>query len=331
MLRPEQKSVALCRELISRYSKPEDIVFDPFAGTFTTAEACLTVPGARRFVGGDKDETCVQAGEERCLYAFLRAILGKNGTGSFVVSDDVAAAADTYFKRHFSHMDRVGLALSTDALPLPVARIPYTQAMPYTMCALLANLRENTDFVSRGNTVSGPDKWKGTLYSDLMLTDADVLQTAQCAQLHLTRTPARSLAALREFQQGEDMGNYYGTLVFVNMAIEGGPRSTYGNGMHTVTKRLFQSHGVPILRTNDEVVFGNTSIKKLYIVPAPFCPFASATFPSAETQANAALYVSPKPTYTIEEVVRHTLVTVRATSRIGRGDVILLSRNVQYV
>ncbi len=34
MLRPEQKSVLLCKEIISRYSKPNVIVVDLFARTF---------------------------------------------------------------------------------------------------------------------------------------------------------------------------------------------------------------------------------------------------------------------------------------------------------
>lgn len=43
-LRPEQKSLALLEELIQRFSQPGDIVVDPFAGTFSTAVACLRVP-----------------------------------------------------------------------------------------------------------------------------------------------------------------------------------------------------------------------------------------------------------------------------------------------
>ncbi len=50
-LRPEQKSVALCRELISRYSKPGDIVFDPFAGTFSYRLRLASLfPARRRFL-----------------------------------------------------------------------------------------------------------------------------------------------------------------------------------------------------------------------------------------------------------------------------------------
>lgn len=45
MLRPQQKPLALLQELIARFSQPRDTVVHLFAGTFSTAAACATIPG----------------------------------------------------------------------------------------------------------------------------------------------------------------------------------------------------------------------------------------------------------------------------------------------
>lgn len=66
-LRSEQKPVALLKELICRFSQPGDLVVDPFAGTFSTAFACMDLPNHRKFVSCEKDETCFS-------YAFTRIL-----------------------------------------------------------------------------------------------------------------------------------------------------------------------------------------------------------------------------------------------------------------
>ena len=62
MLRPQQKPLALLQELIARFSQPQDTVVDLFAGTFSTAAACATMPGGlfRRFVGCEVDAECAE-------------------------------------------------------------------------------------------------------------------------------------------------------------------------------------------------------------------------------------------------------------------------------
>jgi site-specific DNA-methyltransferase (adenine-specific) len=50
---PTQKPVALCEFLVRSYTGPGDIVLDPFAGSGSTALACLAA--GRRFVGCERD------------------------------------------------------------------------------------------------------------------------------------------------------------------------------------------------------------------------------------------------------------------------------------
>ena len=59
-LRAEQNPVALLKELINRFSKPGDLVEDFFAGTFSTAHACLELPSSRSFVACKQDLKCLE-------------------------------------------------------------------------------------------------------------------------------------------------------------------------------------------------------------------------------------------------------------------------------
>ena len=59
-LRPEQKSLVLLQEVIVSISQSGDLVVDPFAGTYSTAVACLTIlhDELRRFLECEADLAC---------------------------------------------------------------------------------------------------------------------------------------------------------------------------------------------------------------------------------------------------------------------------------
>lgn len=91
MLRAEQKSIALIMEYLSRYSKPGDLVVDLFAGTCTTAVACLSLQHHRKFVGCDIDRKIVSVGRARVLNTFIiNAVNGHMPSGVYI-SNEVRA------------------------------------------------------------------------------------------------------------------------------------------------------------------------------------------------------------------------------------------------
>jgi len=75
LLRPEQKNVAIMRELVEQYSNPGDIVVDMFAGTFAMAKACLSVGKARKFAGCDADANCVNTSRPSVLATYAKEAL----------------------------------------------------------------------------------------------------------------------------------------------------------------------------------------------------------------------------------------------------------------
>ena len=60
---PWQKTVAEVETLVSRFSRPGDLIVDPCGGAFTTAVACKRL--GRRFVGCDVEADCVRKGLAR--------------------------------------------------------------------------------------------------------------------------------------------------------------------------------------------------------------------------------------------------------------------------
>jgi site-specific DNA-methyltransferase (adenine-specific) len=52
---PTQKPLSLIREIVEKHSKSGDLVLDTFAGTGTTAHACLLTE--RRFIMVERDES----------------------------------------------------------------------------------------------------------------------------------------------------------------------------------------------------------------------------------------------------------------------------------
>lgn len=78
MLRPEQKSRQWMMDIIEKFTKPGDLVVDPCAGTFSVAMACMLMPKHRKFVGCDKDDSCLENSMTSLVALFARQILNPN-------------------------------------------------------------------------------------------------------------------------------------------------------------------------------------------------------------------------------------------------------------
>lgn len=62
---PTQKPINLFKEIIEKHSNIGDTILDPFAGSFTTAKACLEIN--RSFICIEKDKKYFEMGEKRIL------------------------------------------------------------------------------------------------------------------------------------------------------------------------------------------------------------------------------------------------------------------------
>lgn len=76
---PNQKPLALCLELVAKFTNRGDLVLDPFCGSGRIGEACMAL--GRRYVGLERDAAWVDAARAR-----LEAALAEVGFGG--VSDE---------------------------------------------------------------------------------------------------------------------------------------------------------------------------------------------------------------------------------------------------
>lgn len=72
-IHPTQKPVALMSWCLNNYSKENDLIFDAFAGSFTTAIACIRTK--RRFIGCELNETYFEKAVERVETELRQGVL----------------------------------------------------------------------------------------------------------------------------------------------------------------------------------------------------------------------------------------------------------------
>lgn len=60
---PTQKPTQIITQLINYYTKPNDLILDPFMGSFTTAESCIKT--GRRYIGAENDPQYFEKGSDR--------------------------------------------------------------------------------------------------------------------------------------------------------------------------------------------------------------------------------------------------------------------------
>lgn len=61
---PTQKSIQVMKNIILTHTNENDIIFDPFSGSFTTMESALSCN--RKFVGTELDEKWIDIAQNRC-------------------------------------------------------------------------------------------------------------------------------------------------------------------------------------------------------------------------------------------------------------------------
>ena len=155
-VRPEQKGRGLLQELILRNSQPGDTIVDFFAGTLSTAMACVSMPmGQHRLVVcGERDPRVVELAFSRLRAEFVHAVtlggFARCGRTDVVVRacEDLRRQADALEKEHQAGSSSVGppclghrLATAAElgwAPPAVEKRLPCHSALPPELVAFLA-------------------------------------------------------------------------------------------------------------------------------------------------------------------------------------------------
>ena len=274
-LRTEQKPLGLLRELISRFSKPRDLVVDLFGGTFSTAVACFTIPQHRRFAGCEPDESCFKVAEENTVFRFATAIFDKSS--DITLSDDFATAAALVRRGKKANLNGDHRWSAPKGFPL------YQKLPPHIISALASSWNDSKVMVKLLNRPV--HLWTREHQGLLQQADTNLLRVVDAtncgvytAKSSIRHTEAGlGCFASRSFNPDEVIGAYYGTIVYHDLGKRKEKYKTYGDGIMGVTPDRFRRTAMQIdVRTTSfpqvrELLNGR---KAICVVPAPFAATA---------------------------------------------------------
>lgn len=336
-LRAEQKPVHLLRELVSRFSQPGDYVVDLFAGTFSTAHACFTLPQHRKFVGCDMDGECVDYASS---YVLRRA-----ATALATQDTDVHLSQETMALAKTIH-ELYSAPEITDPSWRSPNGLPQYQCFPTHILSHLASVWNGATFFTSclGKPLHAwPRVYQGKLQQldpeNLLCIDAasNALFLANSTIKHAYA--GRGVFAARTFQADEIISTYYGTLVYHDLGKRKQASKLYANGLLAVDVRRYKKYALQVNTSGNsfgavkELLNGR---KAITVVPARFCAasfindvryhpedeeysdFKANRLQTARSQ-NVLLCCKPKLTRP-SNLVEYDVLTVKAIKLIRAGE-----------
>jgi hypothetical protein len=274
LLRPEQKPIALMETLVSKYCPPGGIVFDPFAGSLSTAKACLLLHQHRRCVCGDIDPKCAEIGMVSMVEVFAKQVL--NEDSDVEGSPSVQAAARTFLHG----VQSIRARHLKSAWPVPTG-FHAVQQLPAHLHHFLSGLYNDRSLYSRLRKVPYLN-WSPMWRARLETVGVDLLLAHELTYLSLevrkSTIPGagKGLFTSADINAGTTIGSYYDTLLY-DTKTAGAPStewgSRYGEGIFQVDMKNFSTWAMETKYKAKEKGSGGarSTEYRVYVFPAPFC------------------------------------------------------------
>ena len=296
MLRPEQKSLGLMKELVAQYSRPGDIVVDPFSGTATTAVACISLPEYRAFYGCDLDGVVLQHGVNRMLDAYIYYTKHRTLPPQLHVPDDMKDSITTLYERNnFQAQPPRGLPSHYTLPDVDVPRrSPTTTRLPMYLLEFLNTFHRSTNFTHKTILGLTPDRYPSNIQGLLNNTPQELLHLIALSheKLYLLGegsegTTPGGLASMRDLESGSVIGHVFGTLFYSPWSQAAARSRSYGTGLYAVREADYDAKKFPIVKPDTTVQVegmeneGDSTkrvLSQAYLVPARHCPFRFARY-----------------------------------------------------
>lgn len=338
--RPEQKSIMLMKDLVSKFSSPGAVVMDTFCGTLSTAKACLSLHKHRKFVGCDIDSACIDASLPGLLLIFAKQCL--NDDSDITVDYEVQEAAKLYI----SSMDAVEKKMRWTVWSVPGGFVP-VQNFPEHILRFLSAMHFDYSLYDLCKMM-GPHKWSRKWRQRLESSDMRALLAAESGALQLSVQPSsikhpmagRGLFSMRNIGAGETISYYYGSVVYSDLSGKPQKHRTYGEGVMAVTVQDFEKWAYKL---DDRVVPVGGQSRTVWLVPAPFCVSRFMNDPrylpgdkdgaqvreGVNREANVMFETSGSPSNP-RDFEDHKILAVVATKNIVRGQEIFVNYGNAY-
>jgi len=237
-LRAEQKNIDWMMDIISKFTKPGDIVVDMFSGTFPTAKACMKLDKHRRFVGCDLDYKCIKFSMESLVRTYAEQLL--NPSSDIEGNDELVADASSYLKG----LSRLDSKTERDLWNAP-AGFPPVQVFPDHVAHFTSAMFN--DFTLYRSLRGLPLNQWGKVWVDRFHSlDCNAIlaheQFALGVRLSPSSIPGAGIGvfAMKNFGKGEKIGWYYGTLVYRKIGSDKSSSRVYGSGHMEVSPADFK-------------------------------------------------------------------------------------------
>ena len=266
MVRPEQKNVALMKELVSKFTSGGDVVVDLFGGTFSTAKACLDLPDHRIFVGSEMDQECVKLATPSLMAQFARQVLKKKT--SILLKPGEKKDVEVYYK-YLQETKKTGF----DEYSVPPG-LPPMQRFPSYITSMVGQMWGDGTFYEAYRTVplnKWPERYRSLFYSvpSNILNCLELTVKGLCVKTSTVKHPqaGSGLFTNRVIGRGELVTTYYGILVYKELSGERDSKKI-GEGPLQVTVEDFNNRAIELkARAKDS----SGTRHPIFIVPAPFC------------------------------------------------------------
>ena len=338
MLRPEQKNIAWMKEIISQFTVKGDIVVDPFAGTFSTAKACMDLPEHRIFVGGEVDDNCVREATPSVLEYFCKQAVNKNSNISLTV--EAENDVKHYCRLVLQRKNGEGRYEVPDGLPS-------YQRFPSYITSMYGEMIEDGCFLEKYRAVP-LDKWPRHARSSFYSIPCNLLRSLEVTVKGLSirkstirhPTAGNGLFTNRVIGTGEMIITYYGSLVYADLS-RSRKGQKYGEGVFEFDVDYFHKRAIQLKSTAKD----STGMQyPIFIVPAPFCAAVYINDPRyivgdeeqhlrnsvSARKANVEL-VESSGTISRDFLRRQNLITVRALRQIIVGEELFIDYGDRFM
>jgi DNA modification methylase len=272
MVRPEQKSIAWIKTLVNKYCPRGGIVFDPFAGTLSTAKACISLAQHRKCICGDIDNDCLQLSMPSLVEVFAEQILSDNSDISG--TSEVQDAAATYLRLTRSARS-IDLSMNWTAPP----GLSPMQYLPPHILHFVSGIYLDYSLYRTYQRVAYR-KWVSSWRQRFNELDSKHLLAHELGVLGLelreSTIPGAGMGIFTNHEIGdkEVVGHFYGALIYDNLGIGKNKDSSemIGEGVMSVPVNEFSKwavqvdHKAKINNSNDPA-----DATDVWVYPFPFC------------------------------------------------------------
>ena len=339
MLRPEQKSTKMLRDVIRKFTQPGDLVMDLFSGTAATAKACLSLDEHRRFVGCDIDGDCVNASMDSVLDVFAAQAINPASDITLDIKGLKAARVFIAFREQSMAKTR------RDKWTLAPGLYPVQTFPPHVLQYLSSyfmdySLQDNLRNVP-------PSNWSRLWRQRLESADTQSLLSVECNANSVAVQPSRirnpgagmGLFATKNFGYNQVVGYYYGSLVYSELSNEPQRFRTYSDGVMGVTAHDFEKWSIKLDGTVQDKSGNNRSV---WIVPAPWCAarfINDARYRNNDTEKNLPDKLKRKVNLkfivqwdddTPRSVAAYNVVELKTTQNIRKGEEFYIDYGSNY-